>query len=381
MTHPDASAPARVVITGADGFIGRHLKLRFRALGPSGTRVIGIGRHQYQDDDELGSAIEQADAVIHCAGINRGPEEAVESGNPDIADRLVAALERCARTPALVYLSSTQRDLDNPYGRGKRRAHDIFAAWHARARSPAGYTELVIPHVFGEGGKPDYNSAVATFCDRLASGRALEVNPDGELELCHVQDVARAAIDALDVGGARQVRLEGVPITVPAVAERLCNMCARYSEDLIPDLSETLNLQLFNTLRYALFPSFYPRTLEIKTDHRGLLFEAIKSGSGGQTFLSRTKPGITRGEHFHLHKVERFLVIEGNATIRLRSLLDDSSQSFEVSGESPAYVDMPTCHTHNIENTGDGPLTTVFWSNEIFDPSNPDTYAEPVERG
>ena len=147
---------------------------------------------------------------------------------------------------------------------------------------------------------------------------------------------------------------------------------------ILPDLKEPFQLQLFNTYRNASFPSKWPLKIKLNKDSRGHLFEAAKGGGGGQSFLSSTHSGITRGNHFHLKKVERFLVINGNAIIRIRRVLDEKVFKFKVCGDSPAFIDIPTMHTHSIENIGGGELTTLFWSNDIFDPEVPDTYADPV---
>jgi UDP-2-acetamido-2,6-beta-L-arabino-hexul-4-ose reductase len=135
---------------------------------------------------------------------------------------------------------------------------------------------------------------------------------------------------------------------------------------------------LFNSYRAALYPDGFPRPLALNTDARGTLFEAVKGGGGGQTFLSTTKPGVIRGDHFHLNKVERFLVVQGNAVIRIRKFMSDEVLEYHVSGDTPASVDMPTLHTHSIENTGDADLLTLFWTHDLFDPENPDTFADKV---
>ncbi|MDA9136440.1 capsule biosynthesis protein CapF, partial [Ascidiaceihabitans sp.] len=160
--------------------------------------------------------------------------------------------------------------------------------------------------------------------------------------------------------------------------DRLQCFHALYTANIYPDLSDVFDLTLFNTYRAAIYPDGWPRSLKLNTDTRGTLFEAVKAGGGGQTFLSTTEPGITRGDHFHLNKVERFLVVQGEAVIRIRKVLTDKVWDYRVSGDTPAYVDMPTLHTHSIENVGQGPLLTLFWTNDLFDSQKPDTYADKV---
>lgn len=366
----------KIVITGANGLLGRHVHLYLRAQPAYREGLLLLDRHAFQDDAALTSALEGADWVIHCAGINRDSEERVEQGNRELAERLVAGLSQASATPHLFYANSIQRDRDVPYGRGKQAAHRTFAQW--AEESGARYTELVLPHVFGEGGKPHYNSALHTFCHQLAAGEELAINGTGHLELLHAQDIARAMVEAFERGQCGELRLEGRTMSVASAAGKLIDMHRSYTSDVIPDLRDPFDLQLFNTLRSFLYPRYYPKALTLHSDDRGALFEGVKNRNGGQAFLSTTKPGITRGNHYHFNKVERFLVVKGQAVIRIRRLLDDHVEEFHVSGDAPAYVDMPTLHTHSITNTGDEELLTMFWSHEIFDPEKPDTYFEPV---
>jgi UDP-2-acetamido-2,6-beta-L-arabino-hexul-4-ose reductase len=366
----------KIVVTGANGLLGRHVRLHLRARKGSGADVVALDRQGFNDDGSLQSALAGADIVIHCAGINRDDARVVEKGNRELAERLTGALQAGAATPHLFYANTTQRDQDNPYGRGKKAAHHIFAVW--AKEQGAHYCELVLPHVFGEGGRPFYNSAVQTFCHQLAQKEPLTINGAGRLELIHAQDIATAVVDAFERGHCGELRLHGRVMSVAAAAGKLIDMHRSYCDGIIPDLRGRVDLQLFNTLRSCMYPAFYPRPLQLHADDRGSLFEAVKNRNGGQTFFSTTRPGITRGNHYHFNKVERFLVVKGTAVIRIRRLLDDHVEEFHVSGAAPVYVDMPTLHTHSITNIGDEELLTLFWSHEIFDPANPDTYFETV---
>jgi len=165
---------------------------------------------------------------------------------------------------------------------------------------------------------------------------------------------------------------------VPDLWARLQGMHDAYRGAVYPDLSDPFDLALFNSYRAATYPGHWPRPLTLNTDPRGTLFEVVKGGAAGQTFASWTAPGVTRGEHFHLHKVERFLVLQGQATIRIRKVLTDEVWEYPVTGEDPVVVDMPTLHTHSLENTGDAPMLAMFWTHDIFDPANPDTFADKV---
>jgi UDP-2-acetamido-2,6-beta-L-arabino-hexul-4-ose reductase len=370
----------RVVVTGAAGLLGRHAVLRLHAENRAARfkgeaepfDLVPVDRAAFADPAHLRAALAGAGAVLHFAGINRAPEEVVEHGNPAIAAALVSACRDAGVAPHIVYANSTHAGDDTPYGRGKRGAGEILAG------AGGGYTDLVLPHIFGEGAGPDYNNVTATFIDRVIRGDMPKVNPDGRVELLHAGAAGRAAIDAALSGTGGRIAPQARPVAVPDLLEKLRGFHADYTANVFPDLADPFDLALFNSYRTALYPSGFPRPLKLNTDPRGTLFEAVKGGGGGQTFLSWTEPGVTRGNHFHLSKVERFLVLEGEAVIRVRPVLGKDVWEYRVGGDAPAAVDMPTLHTHSIENVGPGRLLTLFWTHDLFDPAAPDTYADPV---
>ncbi|TVT47074.1 MAG: SDR family oxidoreductase [Denitromonas halophila] len=364
----------KIGITGADGLLGFHLRARLHALG--GHEVRLANRVTFDADASLDTFVGGLDALVHFAGMNRGDEQEVEAVNSRLAEALVGAMTRTGATPVVVFSNSTHVDRDTGYGRGKRRAAEVLADW--AAERSACFTDLVLPHVFGEFGRPFANSVVSTFCHQLAKGEAPEIHVDGQLELVHAQAVAERCLAAVLAGESGRVRMAGEPIKVSALLDRLRELQAQYSAQIMPALPDPLTLRLFNTLRSYLFPAHYPVALTLHTDNRGSLFEAVKTHQGGQTFLSTTRPGITRGNHFHLRKVERFLVVSGEAEICLRKLFSGEVIRFRVSGSAPCYIDMPTFHTHSITNVGEAEVVTLFWANEIFDPADSDTYAEAV---
>jgi UDP-2-acetamido-2,6-beta-L-arabino-hexul-4-ose reductase len=196
--------------------------------------------------------------------------------------------------------------------------------------------------------------------------------------LLHAGAAARSALDAVVNGTSGTLRPEGRDISVVELFETLRRFHVNYQDNICPDLRDPFMRALFNSYRSALYPSGFPRPLKLHSDARGTLFEAVKGGGGGQTFLSTTNPGVTRGDHFHLNKVERFLVLKGKALIRIRRVLSDEVWEYRVSGAAPAAVDMPTLHTHSIENIGDTELLTLFWTHDLFDPAAPDTFADEV---
>jgi UDP-2-acetamido-2,6-beta-L-arabino-hexul-4-ose reductase len=233
--------------------------------------------------------------------------------------------------------------------------------------------------VFGERGKPFYNSVVATFCHQLAVGATPTVLNDAQLHLVHALDVCEQMLALFEARRTGTVPLAGEPITVARLLQRLTELSALYDGGIVPAVPDRFSLALFNTLRSYRFPQRYPVSLKLNTDPRGSLFEAVKSLNGGQTFISTSHPGVLRGNHYHLRKIERFLLMRGRATIHIRRLFDDTVHAFKVSGDAPVFIDMPTMHTHNIVADPDSEIMTLFWAHEIFDPQNPDTFPEPVE--
>jgi UDP-2-acetamido-2,6-beta-L-arabino-hexul-4-ose reductase len=240
--------------------------------------------------------------------------------------------------------------------------------------------DVRLPNLFGEHGRPRYNSVVATFCHELANGGMPMVHEDRELPLLHVQDAVEEMRRLVERDESGTVSPAGRPVTVRSVLERLEDFSRLYATGDIPDITDPFDRALFNTYRSFTFPAHFPIHPPLRSDARGDLFEVVR-GHGGQAqvFCSSTVPGVTRGQHFHLRKVERFLVLRGTAEIALRRLFDDTVIRFQVSGDRPAIVDMPTMWVHNITNTGDDELLTLFWADEILDPEHPDTFPEPVE--
>lgn len=364
----------RIGITGADGFLGWHLRAYLH--GQRDVQVVPAGRAILDEPQRLRDFVGSVDAIAHLAGVNRGNEQALRDTNIALAGRLIEACELSGAAPHIVFANSTHCTRASAYGEAKRVAAEKLAAW--AAKSKAIFTNLVMPHIFGEGCRPHYNSAVATFCHQLAHGETPRIIEDGELELIHAQRVAEEMAAAITRKEGGELRLHGTLIRVSAVLAVLQRMATQYAAEIIPEIESPLALDLFNSYRSYLFPQHYPVNLQTRRDARGGLFEAVKSLHGGQCFLSTTKPAITRGNHYHRRKLERFLVVQGEALIRVRRLISGDVAEFRVSGERPQYVDMPTLHTHNITNTGATDLMTLFWTQDIFDAAHPDTYAETV---
>lgn len=359
-------------ITGANGFLGWHTRAAARAEDIATTPVRLGGA---SDPDAVVRAVDGAERVIHLAGVNRGSDGDVSEGNVLFAQQLADAVRRAERAPrALVFANSTQAGNGTVYGDAKSASAEILA--RAAADVGAEFVDVVLPNVFGEHGRPFYNAVTATFCHVLAEGGTPTVERDRELTLLHAQDAADLLLGAVPLD--RQRALEHSE-SVSGLLARLTAQSRVYRGGDIPDLSTRFERDLFNTYRSYAFATHMPFAHARREDARGAFVELVRAHGGtAQTSFSTTAPGIVRGEHFHRRKVERFTVVAGRATIALRRLLRDDVVTFAVDGESPASVDMPTLWAHNLTNTGDGELLTTFWSNEIFDPSHPDTIAEEV---
>jgi len=365
----------RMGITGADGFLGWHLRCLLH--GDTHDSAVPCDQVSFADDSALNDLVRASDAIVHFAGINRGTDDEVLNGNLAITDRLIAALRRSGRGPHILFASSIQVERDNPYGEAKRVCAQHLQAWADSCG--ARFTTVVLPNVFGEFGRPFYNSVVATFCHQLVHGEEPRIAADASLELIHAQDAVARFVALAHEGTVGVVRVPGHdPLLVSEILRRLQGLNVSYSGDTFPALADPFDLQLFNTLRSFRFPDQARGAFEVHADARGSLWEVARAQGAGQTFVSWTVSGITRGNHYHRQKVERFAVLSGSGRIRLRRLFTPDVHTYDLTGETPAFVDMPTFCTHSIENIGSTPLLTLFWSGELFDAANPDTWSEPV---
>jgi UDP-2-acetamido-2,6-beta-L-arabino-hexul-4-ose reductase len=362
----------KVAITGGYGFLGWHTACRL--LATRGVDPVRLGRDDFADPARLAEKLVDVDTVVHVAGVNRADtDDHVEEGNITLAERLATALGD--RSVHVVYANSVQADGDTAYGRGKRRAGDILAGL------PGTLADVALPNLFGEHGRPAYNSFVATFAHEVAQGRRPQVTNDRQISLLHAQDAAEALIAAAERRAAGLFRPEGDTHGVGEVLQLLDEFHALYRvTGEFPDLSSGFRRDLFNTYRTALWPQAYPLFPPCHSDPRGDLVEAFRSHGGtGQGYVSSTRPGQVRGEHYHLRKVERLVVFRGQAEVALRRLFSGEIMRVRVSGENPAIIDLPTMWVHNLRNVGQEDLITAFWADQLLDPDNPDQYLMKVE--
>ena len=361
----------KVAVTGAHGFVGRRV---VDALRSRGHEVLPLSRSV--PEAELLDAVRSAAAVVHAAGVNRptDPREFV-TGNAELTERVAAAVD-VSGGPIVLYTSSLQAPLDNDYGRSKRRAELALEQLGARGARVAIFR---LPNVFGPGARPNYNSAVATFAHNAARGLPLEIHDASrELTLVYVHDVATRFADVVEAPPAAGAHyLEVAPrytATVGELASTFAGYAAARQSHAWPAVQDDLSRRLYACFLSYLRPGEFGYDLEQRVDARGALAEFLKSPSAGQIFVSRTKPGVTRGNHFHHTKAEKFLVLEGEALIRFRPVGEREVSCYRVSGRDFRVVDIPPDHTHSIENVGPADLIVLFWASEIFDPQRPDTY-------
>jgi UDP-2-acetamido-2,6-beta-L-arabino-hexul-4-ose reductase len=366
----------QVLVLGADGFLGRNLAVSLKTL--AGVQVASIDVHT--PEAERDHALQQADVIFHLAGMNRPthPDE-FRKGNVELTAELCGKLRKFGRAPTLVFSSSIQAALDNPYGTSKREAEEVLLRFGAD--NGAAIRIYRLRNVFGKWCRPDYNSVVATFCHHIANDEGIQISdPARELELVYVDDVTQAFLNELSIPFASHAPPE-IPffkITLGDLAGRIQSFHDMRHNLLAPDFAVPFNQQL-----YATYLSYGPdaarhQQLAVKSDQRGRLAEFIKSHHFGQIFISRTRPGITRGNHYHHTKTEKFFVVEGRGVIRMRPIQSSAVLEYRVRGEAFQVIDIPPGFTHSIENIGEGDLVTLFWADQIFDPDRPDTYFLPV---
>lgn len=366
-----------ILVTGSNGFIGRHL---MEALGRN-QNVRAMGYDLGVPESELDAALAQADIIFHLAGVNRPQNvEEFKQGNTDFTQTLCAKLEAMKRTPLIVMSSSIQAELDNPYGISKRMGEQALMSWAERTGAPTVIFRL--KNVFGKWCRPNYNSVTATFCHNMAHDLPVTISdPSRELELVYIDDVVEAFLKTLEEhptrGEFRSVD-RSFKVTLGDLAAKIRSFRESRTTLRLASMDDAFTRCLYATyLSYLDGPDF-AYGLEIKTDNRGCLAEFMKSAQFGQIFVSRTKPGITRGNHYHHTKTEKFMVVEGEAVIRFRHIQNGDVIEHKVSGRDFRVVDIPPGYTHSIENVGTAEMIVLFWASEIFDPGKPDTYAMPV---
>ncbi|MFZ0282477.1 MAG: NAD-dependent epimerase/dehydratase family protein [Bacteroidales bacterium] len=367
-------------ITGQSGFIGSHL-YNFFGLKKDEAVRIPFEDNYFEDTPKLEDFVKQCDVIIHLAALNRHNDpQTIYDTNILLIKKMIKALDSAGSRPHILFSSSTQEERDNMFGKSKKEGRELLAGW--AKDNDAKFIGMIVPNVFGPFGNPYYNSVVATFSHQLTHNEEPKIEIDAHLKLIYIGELVELIWKAIK---EKDSRVEyRIPYTAEKKVTEILELIKLYKTEysdkgVFPSLNNKFEINLFNTFRcYMDIAGHYPAKLVKNTDDRGTFVETIKSGLGGQVSFSTTKPGITRGNHFHTRKIERFAVIKGKARIQLRRIGTDKVINFELDGNEPSYVDMPIWYTHNITNVGNEDLYTIFWIKEFFDPDDPDTFFEKV---
>lgn len=369
----------KILITGAKGFVGRNLTLWLK--GKKEYELL-----EYDIDtgkDLLEEYVRQADFLVHLAGVNRPTNvEEFETGNKGFTEEILSLLDKYEKKISIILSSSIQAARDNPYGVSKKSAEDAIFEWAKRNETDVFIYRL--PNVFGKFCRPNYNSAIATFCYNISHDMPITVNdPSVIMNVVYIDDVVKEFINAIE--GKANIKEDGycyVPVTymrsLGEIAELIKSFRKSRETLKVPDMSDELAKKLYSTYLSYLDDNSYSYPLTMHVDNRGSFTEFIRTEERGQYSVNISKPGIVKGNHWHHTKNEKFLVVSGTGVIRFRKIGTDKVIEYNVSGDNLYVVDIPPGYTHNIENLGDSDMVTIMWANECFDPDNPDTYFEEV---
>jgi UDP-2-acetamido-2,6-beta-L-arabino-hexul-4-ose reductase len=369
----------RIAVTGSSGFIGKNLLNRL-ALEPN-HEVVPVNHNL--PANELGDRLAESDIVVHLGGVNRPLSgKGFRAGNVDYTATICERLISLGMTSPILFASSIQATIDNDYGISKRQAEELVTAYSRDSGAPVIIYRLA--NVFGKWCRPNYNSVVATFCHNTSNGLPITIsNPAQKLNLIHVDDVVESFVQEINSHDQASETVKGelvfrdagpqYQVTLQRLAELLQSFRDSRRTLDIPDFADPFTHTLYGTYLSYLAEDDFGYDLVKHSDPRGSLAEFVKSKSAGQIFVSRTKPGVTRGNHYHNNKTEKFLVLAGEAIVRFRHIQGNKILEYPVRGEDFRVVDIPTGYTHSIENTGKGELVTLFWASEIFRPEQPDT--------
>ena len=363
----------KVLVTGSRGFIGKNLCVRLRE-SPELFDVLEF--HRDVSKDQLPNLVLQADIIVHLAGENRPVDvEAFAQVNVGLTEIICSALRASDRQTPVLFASSTQAELENPYGKSKLEAESILRKLSLESEFPVGIYRL--PNVFGKWCKPNYNSVVATFAHNIANDLPIQINDSNyELQLVYIDDVVASLIDAIRVNFSGVVEFNVDPvyrISLGDLAAQLYAFSDCRDSLVVEPVGTGLTRALYSTYVSYLPVSQFAYSVERHEDSRGVFVEMLKTKDSGQFSFFTAHPGITRGGHYHHSKTEKFLVIKGMARFGFRQIISNQTHEIVVSGEESQIVETIPGWTHNITNIGDDELLVMLWANEIFDREKPDT--------
>lgn len=379
----------KILITGAKGFIGKNLVAELNNIKESKARGYNLSSEltffEYDVDSDpslLDGYCKDTDFVFHLAGVNR-PREQSEfmEGNFGFTSVLLDTLKKHRNNCPVMLSSSIQAELDNPYGVSKKAGEDLL--FHYGKEVGADVLIYRFPNVFGKWCRPNYNSAVATFCNNIANDLPIQVNNrSANMTLVYIDDVVKELISALEGKPNRVGEFCMVPVEHKITLGEIVDLIYSFKESRgslqVVDLNDGFTKKLYSTYLSYLPVERFSYPLKMNIDERGSFTEFLKSPDRGQVSINISKPGITKGQHWHHTKNEKFLVVSGRGVIRFRKIDEEKVYEYYVSGDKLEVVDIPVGYTHNIENLGDTDMVTVMWVNEVFDPEHPDTFFLPV---
>ena len=363
----------KILITGADSFIGRNLK----------AELINRNYNEMLEIDDCGDAerlrrhVDESDLIFHLQTLYRSDDEAafdrINAGTTKTVIELIGS-----RKKDLILISSTQAGNQSPYGISKRKAEETVEEWAASTGNKACIIRLA--NEFGKWCPPNLNSVVATFCNNIAGEKEIQINnPDAPLKLVYIDDIIDGLLHALQADCPMYAGISpAYDTTVGWLAETIKGFHTDRQAGNVPDTGDDLTKKLYSTYLSYLPPDRFAMPLEPHTDERGSFTELIHFGGLGQVSVNTSKPGVTKGNHWHHTKTERFIVVQGSGVIRFRKVNDSRIIEYEVSADKAEAIDIPPGYTHNITNTGESDMLTVIWANEIFNQENADTYFEEV---
>ena len=369
----------KVLVTGSAGFIGLNLVSILRRMNDVAVFQYDINN----TEEDLQEAMRECEVLFHLAGVNRPADESeFTTVNAGLTNSICESLRKMRRTPRIVLSSSIQAEYDNPYGASKKAAEEVLKRFHQETGMDIVVYRL--PGVFGKWSRPNYNTVVATFCYNIARDLPIQIsNENNAMQLVYVDDVVRAFISELQPEQTENsYRIAQVSpiyeVTLGNLAELIRSFRKSRDTLMLPDIEDNLIKCLYATYLSFLDTDDFSYQLPKMEDQRGVLAEFIKSPAIGQIFVSRTKSGISRGNHYHHTKVEKFLVLEGEGIIRFRNINSDEILSYPVDGKEFRVVDIPPGYTHSIENVGTSEMIVLFWASEMYDSVKPDTDYFPV---
>ena len=364
----------KILVTGANGFIGKNLITELKNRGYMNVLEYDIDASPKM----LEEYTKECDFVYHLAGVNR-PSETCEfmKGNFGFTSVLLNKLKQKGNTAPILITSSTQAELENPYGKSKKAGEDLIFSYGQET----GVNVFVyrLPNVFGKWCRPNYNSAVATFCNNIANSLPIQVNdPETNMKLVYIDDVVNEFINALAGKANKKDSFYYIETVHTIKLGEIVALIQHFKESrttrAIPNMADPFTKKLYSTYLSYLPHNEFSNPLKMNTDNRGSFTEFIKTSDRGQVSINISKQGITKGNHWHHTKNEKFLVVSGKGIIKLRKIDSGEVIEYPVSGDELKVVDIPTGYTHNITNTGDTDMVTVMWANEAFDQDKPDTY-------